>query len=283
MTGLAFVFLVLTALTLHHFDHTPQDAGRGLLLSWLFLALWPPLLVDATAGFWRQGDFTWPAAGRLLLLTLVPPYRIALSPYPAGPYVWLPGLGWQVADQDLCDRLDRAFSLPMLCIAVLILPVLAGELFWAEEVQANPGLRIALDLATAIIWIAFCVEFIVMSTVAPKKLAYITHNWVNLVIIVLPFLAFLRGVHALRVLWPAKLGKTLKLYRLRGLGMRAWRGVVALDVIERVVHRNPERRLARLREHLAAKEREVLHLRRRIMDLDTDIGGGTPKGDNGDV
>jgi hypothetical protein len=35
--------------------------------------------------------------------------------------------------------------------------------------------------------------------------------------------------------------------------------------------RTPERHLGRLREILAAKEREVLHLRRRIRDLETEV------------
>jgi hypothetical protein len=81
----------------------------------------------------------------------------------------------------------------MLFMAILILPILATELFWAEEVAVRSGLRLALDLGTAVIWLAFCVEFIVMSTLAPKKLVYLARNWINLAIIVMPFLAFLRG------------------------------------------------------------------------------------------
>lgn len=269
MSGLGLAFLIVTALALYHFDRTPEDAARGLALNWVFLVLWLPLFVDALTGIWRQGDFSWRAGRRLLLLTLIPPYRIALSPYPAWPCIWLPGFGWQVADQDLCERLERVFSVPMLFIAVLILPVLAGELFWADEVDASPGLRLALDLGTALIWISFCVEFIVMSTVAPNKLAYVARNWINVAIILLPFLAFLRGVLALRVIWLAKLGKTLKVYRLRGLGMRAWRGMVALDLLERLSHRTPEARLARLRGLLAEKEREAARLRQRITHLET--------------
>lgn len=279
MTGLALLFLVLTALALYHFDHSPEDAGRGLVLRWLFLTLWLPLFVDALAGFWHHGDFSRQTMGCLLLLTLIPPYRIALSPYPAWPCVWLPGLGWQVADQDLCERLEQAFSVPMLFIAVLILPVLAGELFWAEEVAARPPLRLALDLGTALIWLAFCVEFIVMSTVAPNKLAYIAHNWVNLAIIALPFLAFLRGFQVARLVSLGKAAKTLKVYRVRGLWLRAWRGMVALDLLARLIHRTPERRLDRLREVLAEKEHEVLRLRGRIRDLEAELGAARSRDD----
>jgi voltage-gated potassium channel len=279
MSALGLAFLILTALALYHFDRSPEGTGRGVVLGWVFLTLWLPLFVDALTGFWREGDFSWASARRLLLLSLIPPYRIALSPHPAWPCIWLPWLGWQVADHDLFERLERFFSVPMLFIAVLILPVLAGEFIWTEAIAASATLRLALDLGTALIWVAFCVEFIVMSRVAPNKLGYIARNWINLAVILLPFLAFLRGVLALRLVWFAKLGTTLKVYRMRGLGMRAWRGLVALDLLERLSHRTPQARLAHLRGILREKEREVARLRRRIHHLELEHGDSAPAPD----
>jgi hypothetical protein len=284
MSGLALVFLILAAVSLRHIERSPQDTGTGDLLVTLLLSLWLPLFIDALVGYWRRADFTWPAARRLLLLWLIPPFRIAQSPYAAESCVWLPALGWQRADQDLYERLERAFSIPMLFMAILILPILAAELFWAEEVAGHAGVRLALDLGTAVIWLAFCVEFIVMSTLAPKKLVYLARNWINLAIIVMPFLAFLRGLKVGRVLWLGKgLGKavkTLKVYRLRGLWMRGWRGMVALDLLERVVHRTPERRLRRLREILGERERDISRLRGRIGDLEAEVRAAATKGDD---
>jgi len=284
MSGLALVFLILAAVSLRHIERSPQDTGTSDLLVALLLSLWLPLFIDALVGYWRRADFTWPAARRLLLLWLIPPFRIAQSPYAAESCVWLPALGWQRADQDLYERLERAFSIPMLFMAILILPILAAELFWAEEVAGHAGVRLALDLGTAVIWLAFCVEFIVMSTLAPKKLVYLARNWINLAIIVMPFLAFLRGLKVGRVLWLGKgLGKavkTLKVYRLRGLWMRGWRGMVALDLLERVVHRTPERRLRRLRETLGERERDIARLRGRIRDLEAEVRAAATKGDD---
>ena len=137
MSGLALVFLILAAVSLRHIERSPQDTGTGDLLVTLLLCLWLPLFIDALVGYWRRADFTWPAARRLLLLWLIPPFRIAQSPYAAESCVWLPALGWQRADQDLYERLERAFSIPMLFMAILILPILAAELFWAEEVRAG--------------------------------------------------------------------------------------------------------------------------------------------------
>lgn len=284
MSGLALAFLVLAAVSLRHIEHAPQDTDTAALLGALLLSLWLPLSIDALVGYWRRANFTWPAARRLLLLWLLPPFRIAQSPYAARACVWLPMLGWQRADQDLYERLERAFSMPMLFMAVLILPILAAELFWAEQVAGHAGVRLALDLVTALIWLAFCVEFIVMSTVAPKKLVYVARNWINVAIILMPFLAFLRGLKVARALrlgkGLTKAVKALKVYRVRGLWMRGWRGMVALDLLERVVHRTPERRLRRLREILAERERDMARLRGRIRDLEAEIRTAATKGED---
>lgn len=270
MTVLAVLFLLLTAFSLHHYERSPEDTATGALLGWLFLGLWLPLFLEALEGYWRQGDYSWPAAGRLLLLWLIPPYRMALSPYPAGACVWLPGMGWQQADQAFFERLDRAFSIPMLFMALLILPILAVELFWAEQAKAYRAVTIALDLGTALIWLAFTVEFIVMSTVAQKKLKYVVRHWINLAIILLPFLAFVRGFQFVRLLRLGKLGKALKVYRMRGLGLRAWQGMVALEVLERLLHRDPQSRLRHLKEVLAEKEQETERLRERIRQMEAE-------------
>jgi len=270
MTALASMFLCLTAFALHHYSHVSGDSPVGPVLGWMFLGLWAPLFLEALEGYWRQGDYSWAAGRRLVLLWLIPPYRLALAPYPAGSCIWLPGLGWQRRDRAFFERLDRAFSIPMLFMALLILPILAIELFWGELAKSHAAIALALDLGTALIWLAFTVEFIVMSTVAPKKLHYILRHWVNLAVILLPFLAFVRGFQFVRLMRLGKLGKALKVYRLRGLGMRAWQGVVALEVLERLLRRDPESRLRHLREMLVEKEEDVQRLRDKIRALEAE-------------
>ncbi len=267
MTVLAAAFLLLTAYALHHYEHTVVGK-RGEWLGWLFVILWLPMFLEALEGYWRQGDYGWKAAGRLILLWLAPVYRLALSPYPQGRCLWFPWVGWQRADKAFYERLDRFFSIPMLFMALMILPILAVEYFWAAQAEAMPAVGLALDLGTALIWLAFTVEFIVMSTVAEKKLHYVLKHWLNLAIILLPFIAFLRGFQFVRLMRLGKLGQALKIYRLRGLGVRAWQGVVALEVLERLLHRDPESRLRHLREQLQEKEEEAELLRKRIEELE---------------
>jgi voltage-gated potassium channel len=271
MSGLAIAFLVLTAVALHHFERTPTDLEQGQLLGSLMAAVWLPIFVESLIYYSRRGDYSWQTSLKLVLIWLVPPYRLALSTYVTGSCVWLPGLGWQRPDKDCFELLERVLSVPMLLVALMILPILAVEFLWAGYVAAYPSLALALDLGTAVIWLAFAGEFVVMSALAENKLLYIAKHWINLAIILLPFLAFLRGFQMVRLLRLGKATKALKVYRLRGLGLRAWQGLVALELVERVLHRTPEARVRHLRHRLAEKEREAELLRNRIQELEADM------------
>lgn len=272
MSWLALAFLVVTAFILHHYERTPHDIDQGTLLGWLIFILWLPIFIEALLGYWWTGDYTWPASRRLLLIWLLPPYRLVLATHPSGRCMWLPLLGWQYADNRCFERLDRAFSIPMLFIALMILPILGIEIFGARYVESYPELALLLDLATAVIWVAFTVEFIVMTSVTEKKLPYIAHHWLNLVIILLPFLAFLRGFQVARLARMGKVARALKIYRLRGLGVRAWQGAVALELIEKALLRDPEARLRHLKERLKEQEEASEILRDRIAVLERENG-----------
>jgi len=271
MFYVALAFLLLTAFSLHHFNVEPVDPERGRLLGWMFAILWFPIFIEAVAGYWRTGDYSWGASGRLLLLWLVPPYRMALATYPGGNCHWLPIIGWQAGGRELEERLDRGFSIPMLFIALMILPILAIEMFGATYVTEYPMLGRVRDFGTSIIWLAFAFEFVIMSSVTPTKLRFLAKNWINLAIILLPLIAFLRGFQAARLLRLGRASKALRVYRLRGLGIRAWRGVLTLELIERMFFRKPQSRLARLRAKLADKEHDVTQLKHRIEHLEQQV------------
>jgi voltage-gated potassium channel len=268
MSGLAIAFLVLTAFALHHFERTPNDLVQGRLLGWLMAAIWLPIFLESLISYSRSADHSWKATAKLVLIWLVPPYRLVLSTVSPAHCVWLPGLGWQQPDKDCFERLERVLSVPMLFVALMILPILAVEFFWARYVADYPSLALALDLGTAVIWLAFAAEFIVMSALAENKLVYVARHWINLAIILLPFLAFLRGFQFMRLLRLGRATKVLKVYRLRGLGLRAWQGLVALELVERTLHRSPEARIRHLKHRLADKEREAQLLRNRIQELE---------------
>ena len=75
--------------------------------------------------------------------------------YEKGNRLWLPGLGWRYPNNRLRARLERHFSLPMIAIAFLILPVLVIEFFLHDRVEDSIVLWSLLHVGTGIIWLAF--------------------------------------------------------------------------------------------------------------------------------
>jgi hypothetical protein len=197
--------------------------------------------------------------------------------------VWIPTLGWQKIARPLYRRLERFFSVPMIAVALLILPVLAIEHYW-NHLLAQPRYRwllALLDISTSIIWLAFATEFVIMVSVAKSKWKYCISHWVDLAIILLPLISFLRCLRALRVARLMRLQRVAKLtqalsnmgrlYRLRGLAFRAYRALLILELLERIWPMPPERRLERLREQLNLKEEELRELRRTIQALEQQV------------
>jgi hypothetical protein len=234
MFALSIAFLVLLAGILHRH----QQFDIHLLELRIQLAgltfLWPFFIAEAV---WRllqrdRSEPAWKPYGHFVLIGLVPPLRIGVRSPAPDRALWLPSLGWRVVDRDLYRRLERFFSVPMIVIALMVLPLLAIEYGWSEQVERSEGLQLFLAIGTAVIWFAFAIEFIVMVSVAPRKLAYCASHWVDLAIILLPlvqFLPLLRLLRVGRVLRLEQLSRMGRVYRLRGLSLRAWRAVLLLE------------------------------------------------------
>jgi voltage-gated potassium channel len=110
-----------------------------------------------------------------------------------------------------------------------------------------------------------------MIAVVEKKLDYCKRHWLDIVIICLPFVAFLRFLRVGQALRLQQLSRVGRVYRLRGVTMRTWRSVLLLDLIARVVRISPEKQLAKLRETLQEKEIELELLRERIQELENEV------------
>ncbi len=200
----------------------------------------------------------------------MPPVRLGARYHGPGEFVWFPRLGWRSIDKSLRKTLEKYFSVPMILIALMVLPVLAIEYGWESAVRQNKALGEFITWANTIIWFAFAVEFLVMISVAKKKLRYAVSQWINLLIILLPlieFLPLLRVLRLSRVLRLNKLSKMGRLYRLRGLALRAWRAILILGVLQRLFGGKLENRLERLEELLVAKQEEIEELEAEILEV----------------
>jgi voltage-gated potassium channel len=86
------------------------------------------------------------------------------------------------------------------------------------------GLSPLLQTASNIIWAIFALDFVIEFTIAPDKRAYLRHNWLTVVSLLLPALRILRVFRALRLLRAVRTVRSVSLLRLLtslNRGMRA--------------------------------------------------------------
>jgi len=269
--GLMFVvalsFLTTIGLILPHGDS--GEAFRGWLMNHaLFLptiiALWAAIILEGLLGL-RFASDAWPARlKRLFLTALVPPLRMIIASSKPRGWLWLPGIGWQPPGAETSEKLEQKLALPMLVLTLLVLPVLGAELTGGESLDNHPRMALATHLTTCVIWIGFTAEFLWMVAAAPNNLHYCLRHWINLVIILLPLVAFLRLLNAFRFVRMFRAGKLLRAYRLRGLWTRLWRLVLLFNLIDRLQQRNPAKYCAALEKKIADLEEQLTELRAKL-------------------
>ena len=370
MFFVAFGFLALFAAILPHGGLAEVVSalliGHPVALTLLF-GFWLLVGIESIAGFLAAPDKPKNALFRLILVLLVPPFRMMISPRYPNTSIWVPKLGWLSTGKTAVDDMEIRTGLPMLVMTVLILPVIAadflvgpkphdmlaaefdsvsrydtsasgGRLFLMDETErvvatlARPDreiregidgnwtvlgrpegadlstlsfglddsfifrtecsvtngvfaegygalgfnnltkvaacppsmLEVIMWLITALIWFSFALEFILLVSLAEKKLAFCKKNWINIVIILLPLLAFLRSLQLFRFLRMAKAGKLMRVYRLKGLATRMAKLATIFNLIDRVLSRNPDKYDAHVRAKIAEKEEELRELEAKL-------------------
>jgi hypothetical protein len=272
MFYLALTSLIVAAGVIHRVSHGDLSALEAELLRWGMLLLWPVFVLE---GWLRLRICRRPQQSRarrlwgFFAVAMLPPLRLAGRAYADPSKIWLPGWGWTTVDQRLRNRLERLISGPMMIVALLVLPFLAIEYFWLETVRAHFGLSLALDIGTAVIWLAFALEFIVMASLAEDRIGYCLGHWLDFAVVILPLIDFLPILRLLRlgsVLEVQQVSRLGRLYRLKSLAARFWRAILVLEMIQRLFGRNRENRLERLKKTLAARREEIDALEREIAE-----------------
>lgn len=241
----------------------------SLLMLWvIFIAEAGYHLMHARAILASRTNTLWRVAA-----ALIPPLRLGTPSASHDGCTWLPVLGWVQPGKTSSKQLARIFGKPMIIIALMILPILLLEFGLTDLVTRHFWLQMLIHVATGFIWFAFTVEFILMISVSDKKLRYVKENWLDLAIILLPLVSFLRGIRALRLAKLAKvqqLAKMGRVYRMRGLGMKLFRALLLLEVVNRLLRITPEKQLARLEalredhlEELAELDKSIAELKQR--------------------
>ena len=112
---------------------------------------------------------------------------------------------------------------------------------------------------------------IVMFSVVGKKIDYVKKHWVDLLIICLPLVAFLRVFKMTQLVRLQQVTKASRVYRMRGLALRVWRGLLAMDVISRLARLSPETRIKTLRALIEEKNREIERLEEEIAEIEASL------------
>lgn len=251
-----------------------QSSKRiGGLFLYVLFAIWPV--------FWLEFIYTWRCGEKRtgfpianFMCCVIPPLRLSARCAERQGAFWLPILHWQHPGKALSRRLAQSLSGPMLVTALLILPILLLEYAQNTLLTLPDWFRLVLHVATAFIWCAFTLEFIIMVAATDKKLSYIKQHWIDLVIITIPLVSFLRAIPALRlarITKLQKLAKIIRVFRLRGLLMKVLRALMLLEVINRVLRVTPEKQLEKLKADYQDKAADLDELKARIEFLEKTV------------
>lgn len=271
MIFVALLLLALWSLVLPHGDS--GDAIREALLAstWYkrsVAGLWLLIIAEGLVGMFWASDRWSARLRRWMLLTFLPPFRMVLSTWTSSQWLWFPFKGWQRAGVESSLELEKRFAVPMVLVTLLVVPVVIAELGFGAALDSRPKLAIVVHLITCVIWTGFAFEFLWMIAATPEKWRYTTRHWVNLIIILLPMVAFLRFLRILKFASVFKAGQFLRAFRMRGLWMRLWRTILLFDLLDRVLRRNPEQNKAALQQKIAEAESELKRLRAKLRALE---------------
>ena len=252
----------------------------GSLIATLIFIVWSVFVAEFLVRFCltnNQGQSFWKRHAYGLLICFLPPLRMAAPSHAKGGRIWLPGMGWRMPGRRLSKTLEKSFSKPMLLIAMLILPVLIVEFGMQGYVRQHLWLRMTLHVSTGLIWLAFSIEFILRVSATHKKLQYIKKNWIDLAIVLLPLISFLRSLRVIRAVKLAKFAKAQQLarigriYRLRSLAVKVLRALILFEFFHRFLRIKPEKKLAAMRSEYRERKADLDDLKTRIDQLALEI------------
>jgi len=89
---------------------------------------------------------------------------------------------------EMLDRFERATDLPLLILALAIIPLLVVPLV----VDVSDGVDTAFFAADWVIWAVFAADLAVRTYLSERRVRYLVGHWFDVLIVVLPFLRPLR-------------------------------------------------------------------------------------------
>ena len=92
------------------------------------------------------------------------------------------------AREAMLARIERLTELPLLLLSFAMIPLLLGPLLW-ELTDYDETLFFTLDV---FIWALFAADLLVKLAVAPDRLGYVRRHWLEVLVVLIPFIRPLR-------------------------------------------------------------------------------------------
>ncbi len=266
----AMGWMLLLSLTLPHgISDAVDDLFRFNPLLWVPLtALWVLIIAEGLLGFATARDELGSLCKRFLLTSVMPAFRLTLATAYPHRFVWLPKRHWLAVGKLNFERLELRIAVPMLGLTLMVLPLLGVEFLLRDYLQENLWLGVIVHALTSLLWFGFAFEFLVMFSLADKKLAYCKAHWINIVIILMPLIMWLRLVRMLSFL---KVSKMIRAFRLRSITARGMRLAMVFNLVDRLMERNPEKYLLALEDKALDKKAELQALEEKMVEMKAKI------------
>lgn len=263
---ISFIMLIISAAIINNFSYEEGTLQYSNFISGMAIiygCLWFFFFIDAllimVLAYMGKVKIAQSSLVRTLICLIFPPIAIGQRNLVEPQKIWLPFYNWSKGNEGLYNHLKKQFSIPMIIIALLIIPVLLIEWQFYEEVESflNMDLSLLLGLIQGFIWFAFAFEFLLLIAITDNKFSYIKKNWIDLLIILLPFVSFVRSLRLVKV---AKITQLSRGYKLRALLMKAREGFIFASFFSRIMAVKPDFQLKKLMKKLNEnqKEREII-------------------------
>jgi voltage-gated potassium channel len=109
----------------------------------------------------------------------------------------------QTARQVALERFERATELPLLILALAMIPLLLAPVV----VDLNDTAKATVLAIDWFIWAAFALEYVIRLALTDQRARFVRRQWPDLLIIVVPFLRPLRIMRSARALRLLRLGR----------------------------------------------------------------------------
>jgi voltage-gated potassium channel len=126
----------------------------------------------------------------------------------------------RTARTELYSKYDKASQLPLLILALLMIPLL----LLPEMMELTPEQSNFVDASDWFIYSCFAADFAIKIYLAPSAMGHIKRNWLDVIILLLPLLRPLRILQGTRML---RLVRALRLLSFAAEGFKKLQGILA--------------------------------------------------------